>query len=111
MFGKGADFAECSSKADEYAHEGRGVYAGQYCMLLCRVTCGQMLRVTRSAVPQIEAALDARECDAVLGDREASVGTYREFVVFSEKQIYPEYVITYERLVGDDEEEEYSDDE
>ena len=28
---------------------------------------------------------------------EASVGTYREFVVFDAAQIYPEYVILYER--------------
>ena len=30
-------------------------------------------------------------------DWEASVGTYREFVVFDASQIYPEYVILYER--------------
>lgn len=27
----------------------------------------------------------------------ASVGTYREFVVFDSSQVYPEYVILYER--------------
>lgn len=32
-----------------------------------------------------------------LSHGQASVGTYREFVVFDASQIYPEYVILYER--------------
>ena len=38
-----------------------------------------------------------RRFQAVLGDREAVVDTYREFVVFDDAQIYPEYVIIYTR--------------
>jgi len=109
MFGHGAYFAECSSKADEYAEEGSGIYAGLFCMLLCRVTCGQMLRVTQSAVPYIEGALAARTCDSVLGDREASGGTYREFIVFSAEQVYPEFVVLYRRETEEEEEEDDDD--
>jgi len=33
----------------------------------------------------------------VLGDRKASVGTYREFVVYGDDQVYPEYLVLYSR--------------
>ena len=42
------------------------------------------------------------EYDAILGDREASVGTYREFVVFNSSYVYPEYRILYERIWPED---------
>merc|ERR1712110_888950 len=37
MFGRGAYFAECSSKSDEYSKEGKNAYRGIYAMLICRV--------------------------------------------------------------------------
>mmetsp|Transcript_44900 Transcript_44900/g.81944 ORF Transcript_44900/g.81944 Transcript_44900/m.81944 type:complete len:474 (-) Transcript_44900:65-1486(-) len=97
MFGPGAYFAECSSKADEYSQGGDGVYAGMFALLLCRVVCGEMLRQTRPNKSEIDSALQSGIADAVLGDREASVGTYREFVVFNSACIYPEYVLLYVR--------------
>jgi len=106
LFGKGAYFAECASKSDEYATSGRGIYKGIYAMLLCRVCCGEMLRVLRAADARIEDALTSGTHDSVLGDREASVGTYREFVVYREKQIYPEYVVLYKRLTDLSEDDE-----
>jgi len=33
--------------------------------------------------------------ESVVGDREASVGTFREFVVYKEQQMYPQYLILY----------------
>ena len=96
MFGKGAYFAECSSKADEYSGAGEGIYEGVYAMLLCRVACGQMFRMLRPDHQLVDQVIGTT-ASAVLGDREASVGTYREFVVFDASQIYPEYVILYER--------------
>jgi hypothetical protein len=102
MFGKGAYFAEKSSKADEYASTNPGIYQGIYSMLVCRVVCGDMYRVTRSDIPAIEKAMKSGAYDSVLGDREASVGTYREFVVFRERQIYPEYVVLYRRVTDDE---------
>ena len=46
-----------------------------------------------------KAAADSGSYESVLGDREASVGTYREFIAFSEKQIYPEFLVLYRRLM------------
>ena len=99
MFGRGAYFAECSSKADEYSvSDSDDLFA----LLLCRVVCGQLFRILKSNIPKIEAALESGDYDAVLGDREAAVKTYREFVVFRELQVYPEYTIKYKRIYADD---------
>eukprot|EP00928_Gymnodinium_smaydae_P015504 TRINITY_DN15732_c0_g1_i1.p1 TRINITY_DN15732_c0_g1~~TRINITY_DN15732_c0_g1_i1.p1 ORF type:complete len:387 (-),score=42.38 TRINITY_DN15732_c0_g1_i1:90-1250(-) len=103
MFGRGAYFAECSSKADEYATDGQGIYKGIYAMLLCRVCCGEMFRVLRRDDALITEALASGDYDSVLGDRESSVGTYREFVVYRERQIYPEYVVLYKRVIDETE--------
>lgn len=105
MFGKGAYFAESSTKADEYAKEGKGIYRTIYAMLMCRVTCGQMYRMFHRDDALVQRVMNSGQYDSVLGDREASVGTYREFVVFRERQIYPEYVILYKRIYEDSEEE------
>eukprot|EP00933_Yihiella_yeosuensis_P077499 TRINITY_DN8800_c0_g6_i1.p1 TRINITY_DN8800_c0_g6~~TRINITY_DN8800_c0_g6_i1.p1 ORF type:complete len:583 (-),score=80.68 TRINITY_DN8800_c0_g6_i1:102-1850(-) len=101
MFGPGAYFAECSSKSDEYARDdSSGIYKNLHCLLLCRVTLGEMIHMTRGGAAthgMIKAALDSGSYDSVLGDREASVGTYREFVVYDEQRVYPEYVLLYSR--------------
>lgn len=96
-FGRGCYFAECSSKSDEYARAGDDIFAGVYALLLCRVTCGSLFRTTVPDHALIEKQLATGEYDSVLGDREASVGTYREFVVYDEDLVYPEYVVLYER--------------
>lgn len=103
MFGRGVYLAEASSKCDEYAQtDDSGHYEGIYGLLLCRVVCGEPFRITKSNIPAIEKALESGEYDSVLGDREAAAGTYREFVVFDEGQIYPEYVVLYRRVFEDD---------
>eukprot|EP00438_Fugacium_kawagutii_P019486 Skav235619 [mRNA] locus=scaffold358:197664:202777:+ [translate_table: standard] len=38
--------------------------------------------------------------DSTLGDRAKAVNTYREFVVYDKDQVYPEYLVLYERLHG-----------
>lgn len=98
MFGAGAYMAEASSKSDEYATEDpSGLFAGKFALLLCRTLLGNMFYITESNIPRIEDALATGKFQTVLGDREAAVDTYREFVVFDEAQIYPEYVIIYTR--------------
>ena len=58
------------------------------------------VHVVKVHMVAIEQALKSGSYDAVLGDREASVGTYREYVVFEEDLIYPEYVVLYKRVRG-----------
>lgn len=98
LYGRGIYFAENSSKADEYSSADKKT--GLFTMLLCRVTLGQML-YNDAVFP------DTRRCEeaclkgvyhSVLGDRKACRGTYREFAVFDEDQIYPNYIVSYRRL-------------
>ena len=59
--------------------------------------CGEMFRITDRDPLALSDALHSGKYDSVLADREASVGTYREFVVFDEECVYPEYLILYDR--------------
>jgi len=101
MFGLGGYLAEMSSKGDEYASGGEGEHEDHCCMLLCRATLGEMFYITKGGPEHqstIEDAMLSGKYDSLLGDREAEVGTYREFVVRHQEMIYPEYVIMYERI-------------
>ncbi|CAJ1360445.1 unnamed protein product [Effrenium voratum] len=103
MYGKGLYFAEASSKADEYASEDTdGIYQGLFCMLLCRVTLGDWIYCD-AVKPDAEALVRGIQQglhDSILGDREKARGTYREFIVFDNNQVYPEYIIIYKRLAS-----------
>ena len=102
MWGNGIYFAEASSKADEYAHpEEAGIYQGCCAMLLCRVALGRTATLLEPDGDAVEAAL-AGGADAIIGDREKAVGTYREFVVFDNASCYPEYVVIYRRQYSSD---------
>ena len=101
MFGKGAYFAERSTKSDEYVKPTR-IKIGlseetHFAMFLCRVCLCELYRITdfdRSAERKV---LGSKDYDSLLGDREAASGTYREFIVYDADQVYPEYVIIYKR--------------
>lgn len=103
-FGKGAYLAEACTKSDEYAKHGEGLFSQMYAMLLCRTSLGRVVRVedfyhssstVRSLVDDEIISQNVYQC--LLGDREAAVGTYREFIVFQREQIYPEFVLLYHR--------------
>ena len=101
MFGKGAYFAERSTKSDEYV-KGKLVDIGlsqetHFAMLLCRVCLGELYRITDFDKSAERHVLGSSKYDSLLGDREAVRGTYREFIVYDGAQVYPEYVIIYKR--------------
>ncbi|CAE7830375.1 unnamed protein product [Symbiodinium sp. CCMP2592] len=52
--------------------------------------------VTDTAGDHVPAARSSGN-HCICGDREAKVGTYREFVFFDEEKVYPEYAIIYRR--------------
>merc|ERR1719235_1905260 len=101
MYGHGVYLAECASKSDEYAKaDADGLFPGYYCLLLCRVVLGEFLTMGPGGPavhPIIDASLESGKFESVLGDREAAVGTYREFMVYAEPQVYPEYIVMYNR--------------
>lgn len=99
MYGPGVYLAECSSKADEYSKEDPAD-PELHCILLCRTVLGEVLRMTAGGEAThgiIRSAMSSGAYDSVLGDRESAVGTYKEFVVYREAQVYPEYLIFYRR--------------
>lgn len=98
MYGRGGYFCEASSKADEYAKdEPDGYYEGVFAMLLCRIAFGKPF-ITEYRDEEARRFTVSGEADSTLGDREQRVNTYREFVVYDISQVYPEYVVLYERL-------------
>jgi len=99
MFGPGIYLAENSSKSDEYAKEGDGVFVGQCALLLCRAVAGKVLTVEHAA--DHSSAVLSGSYDSVCGDRRAAVGTYREMIFFSPYAVYCEYVVLYTRSFGE----------
>mmetsp|Transcript_101439 Transcript_101439/g.327346 ORF Transcript_101439/g.327346 Transcript_101439/m.327346 type:complete len:301 (+) Transcript_101439:2-904(+) len=101
MYGSGLYFAEASSKSDEYATDAKdGAHKGLCCLLLCRVVLGEAMHLTAggsATYGMIKAGIEGGAYDSVLGDRKAFAGTYREFVVYEGDQVYPAYVILYQR--------------
>lgn len=96
MFGAGIYMAECSSKSDEYGRDdGGNTYPSLHAMLVCKCFVGTPF-VTDTSGDHVG---DAKEGNfhCICGDRESKVGTYREFVFFDERQVYPEYAIIYRR--------------
>lgn len=104
MYGSGAYLAEHCTKADEYSSdEPGGYYEDVYALLLCRVCLGKFYYTT---VRDTEAGEKVKngEFDSTVGDRLASAGTFREFVLYNADAIYPEYVIMYSRVHAGDSE-------
>jgi len=96
MMGYGVYLAECSSKSDEYARDdGGGTYPGLMALLVCRCLVGKPLVVHEAGDHVSTAKKDGYDC--VVGDRESKVGTYREVVMFDERQVLPEYAVIYRR--------------
>jgi hypothetical protein len=96
LYGKGLYFAESITKADEYAKPNE---SGNYAVLLCRVLGGHVRYTDQITPDQEDLTYSCIEgpYDCVLGDREKTRGTYREFVLFDSEDVYPEYVIEYKR--------------
>lgn len=99
MYGAGAYFAESSTKADEYGFdEPGGYYDGIRAMLLCRVTMGKMYYTSKFGEETAVDNVKSGTHDSVLGDLAKHRKTFREFVVFNADQVYPEYVVLYQRV-------------
>ncbi|CAE7332237.1 Parp11 [Symbiodinium sp. CCMP2456] len=98
MYGKGFYFSESCTKADEYAtDEPGGHYDGVRGLLLCRVCLGNFYYTLDRESSAIDKYTNG-EVDSTIGDRAKAVNTYREMVVYDRDQVYPEYLILYERL-------------
>lgn len=120
LYGRGIYLAENATKADEYGEGASGAAAeerprGQEAvrppgpppplvresyLLLCRTLLGRV-HYTDEDYPDPEAlrrSCRSGEFESVLGDRVKRRGTFREFVVYHDDFVYPEFVVRYERL-------------
>jgi len=95
LYGRGIYLAEACTKSDEYTQE----EDGERYLLLCRSTLGRINYndESRPNATQLEDSCLNGRYHTVLGDREKRRGTYREFVVFDNDQVYPEYIVKYRR--------------
>lgn len=96
LYGRGIYLAESVTKSDEYSKEDE---AGFRQILVCRACLGNMLYCDEKAPNKDEmmSKVMSGQYHSVLGDREKLHGTFREFVVYDEDQIYPEFVVWYRR--------------
>lgn len=104
MYGGGLYFAESVSKSDEYTDKGARSGTSDdeeplRCLLLCRVAMGHVLYNDDRSPHGAELARQvlSGSHDSLLGDREACVGTHREFIVFDSKAVYPNHAVFYRR--------------
>ena len=69
-------------------------------MLLCRAMCGKV-NYTAETYPNVDglvASCTKGGFNSVMGDREKCRGTFREFIVYDNDQVYPEYIVYYKRV-------------
>eukprot|EP00439_Symbiodinium_sp_Y106_P052705 s9_g7.t1 len=70
-------------------------------LMVCRSLLGKV-RYTDEDRPSADALQrsclgEAAAYDSVLGDRQKIHGTFREFVLYHDDQVYPEFIVVYER--------------
>ncbi|CAL1535020.1 unnamed protein product [Lymnaea stagnalis] len=92
MFGRGIYLAEKTNKADQYAdqRDARSPHGHRLKLILCRTLLGNVC--AREAPERLMAP--PGNFDSVIVDGRFM---YREFVVYDDSRLYPEYVITYSR--------------
>jgi len=100
LYGRGLYFAESCMKADEYAKTDHRGYSP---LLLCRVILGRIYYCDLEDPWTEKRRLEnlcktGGEYHCVLGDREKVRGTFREFVIYDNAQVYPEYIVWYSRV-------------
>jgi hypothetical protein len=98
LYGRGIYLAENGSKSDEYTRPSNKDQDRH--LLLLRACLGRVYYTDAKET-------DPRACEdacirgkyhSVLGDRKKARGTFREFIVFNEEQVYPNYILTYRRV-------------
>lgn len=98
LFGAGIYFAESVSKADEYV-KSDGSEKELFPLLLCRVTLGNIYYCDAKSPNRrdLENRCLHQQWHSVLGDRKKTSGTFREFVIYDNMQVFTAYIIYYAR--------------
>jgi len=121
LYGKGIYLAEHCTKSDEYGEGPKGPAGEQEEMgyeaprpppgpppplvresyiMLCRSTLGRVNYndEQRPNPDRLAKSCTSGEFDCVLGDRMKINRTFRELVVFNDDEVYPEFIVKYERM-------------
>merc|ERR1740123_1004392 len=106
MYGAGAYLGESITKADEYAKdEPEGYYDGVFATLLCRACMGKLYYTTKRD-EEAGGKVGSGTYDSTCGDRSRAAGTFRELVIYDNDQLYPEYIVVYQRVHARDDAEQ-----
>lgn len=97
LYGRGVYMAENASKSDEYT---RPRLDDTRYLLLCRTLLGRVwyADAVETDPRQCEEVCLRGKYDSILGDRKKCRGTFREFIIFDEEQVYPNYIMAYKRV-------------
>lgn len=98
LYGRGIYLTEWCSRVDRSVPEGPEALR---CMVLCRATLGNVLRDENVLPDKVRLINHCTGGDhhGVLGDRkERCPGCSRDFVVYDKDQVYPEYLLWYQRV-------------
>lgn len=99
LYGQGAYFAESVTKADEYARPSAAT-AGRCHVLVCRVIGGKVMYNPSTdgkdpcSIYNDTSQVQKTGHHSVVGQRP----TCREFIVYDKVQIFPEFMLTYQRV-------------
>lgn len=98
MYGAGAYLGESVTKADEYAKdEPGGYYDGVFAVLLVRACMGKLYYTTKRD-EEAGTKVQTGNYDSTCGDRTKYASTFREMVVYDNDQLYPEFIIFYQKV-------------
>eukprot|EP00929_Paragymnodinium_shiwhaense_P080332 TRINITY_DN41880_c0_g1_i1.p1 TRINITY_DN41880_c0_g1~~TRINITY_DN41880_c0_g1_i1.p1 ORF type:complete len:674 (+),score=107.77 TRINITY_DN41880_c0_g1_i1:77-2023(+) len=102
LYGFGIYFAEHITKADEYTKAIPGEDGGEYhTVLLCRVMggCSNLVTTNEIEIDKLKRDVFDGPYHSVFGDRIATLKKpFREVVVYDRDQVYPEYLLLYQRI-------------
>lgn len=110
LYGFGIYLAERSTKADEYAKPTEAVNVdGEpselHSLLVCRVVAGrcQVVLTNEFVASELKEMIYDGPYHSVFGDRVKTLKKpYREIVIYDKDQIYPEFVVLYQRTFEGD---------
>lgn len=100
LFGAGLYLAESVSKSDEYVTGKVVDGVEQFPLLICRASMGHVhyCAERRPDKRDLENRCLHQDWHSVLGDRVKTSGTFREFIVYDNLQVFPGFIVYYKRL-------------
>ena len=98
-YGRGIYFAESSEKADRFADNRQDRRRNDLSLIVARVLLGKVKCHTKNKrIKAPRPSADGQRSDGPDSFVIATNRSFREFLVFDERQCYPEYIVLYDRV-------------